>query len=312
MKDYTKIDVSKCPQLKDEDDMTGNFISVKGEFILPETNKTAFYKEDGCTLAANNDESYREMLASEILDILNIPHADISLGYDSRTNHTGCFSHSILNKNETMIDRNCYYVNTTPIKNIEDFLNKEINYISTFQGVTPKMISERRKTVLNQVFANCILGNYDISETNMQLVYNYETKKIRSAECYDFGTAFTHKKFNIGQMDYESMMNELYTKYFSDIKDLAKAVNDNLTPETLRNILSNPVYQEGFKENSTDILENLNYRVQYSNEKFRELYKPPLFSIQSIGKTCSNISKDLINSTRNLLNRFLNKDEKEL
>ncbi len=312
MKDYTRIDVSKCTQIKGEFDIPGNCTSLRGEFRLPGTDRTAFYKEDGCMLVANNDESYREMLASEILDILNVPHANISLGYDSRTGKTGCFSHSILGENESFIDRiNDYKMNRGPIHNIEDFLNNEVSYLQRFDNVTPQLINQRKKIVLNQIFADCILGNYDISGNNMQMIYNNRTGTIRSAECYDFGTSFTHENFNIGQMNYESMMNELYTKYFSEIKDLAKTVNDKLTPETLSTILSNPIYKEGFKENMPDIIESLNYRIKYSNERFAELYKPPIFSVQSIGKACSNIGINLIDSTRNLFNRLLNRDKLE-
>ena len=60
----------------------------------------------------------------------------------------------------------------------------------------------------------------------MQLIYNSQTGQIRSAECYDFGTAFLNNKSYIGNKSYEDMMEELFGKYHCEIKKLAEDVKE--------------------------------------------------------------------------------------
>lgn len=309
MEEYIRIDINECLKVKDESDIPGNFTSVIGEFKLPKSNKTAFYKEDGCMLAANKDESIRELLASEILDILEVPHASITLAYDSKNQSTGCLSHSILNENEAFIENESYL---TPTTDIESYVDREIQNISRFQNVTVDMINNRKKTVINQIYINCLLNNCDIKPDNMQLIYNNKTGQIRSSECYDFGIAFSNENSFIYNKTYEAMMQELYSKYYEEIKDLSETVKQKLTPEKLNEVLLKTVYQEGFKGKALDILNGLNNRIELSNEYVNEmnnLRENKTLSVETIGQKCSNVNVLLKDKVSNFINSLLSRDK---
>ena len=306
---HIRVDINDCLKVKDESDIPGNFTSVIGEFKLPKSNKTAFYKKDGCMLAANNDESIRELLASEILDILEVPHAEITLAYDSNNQSTGCLSHSILKEDESFIN-NEFCV--TPITDIESYVDREMQNIGRFQNVTANMINNRKRTVVNQIYINCLLNNCDIKPDNMQLIFNNKNGQIRSSECYDFGLAFSDENSFIYNKTYESMMQELYSKYYDEIKDLSECVKQRLTPEKLNEFLSETVYQEGFKGKLSDIINKLNDRVQLSNkylDKTNSLNNNQTLSTEVIRQKCSDVSVSLKNSVSNFINNLLSRDK---
>lgn len=306
MDKYTRIDINKCLKVKDESDILGNFTSVRGEFKLPELNKTAFYKEDGCMLVANKDESIRELLASEILEILEVPHADITLTYNSEDQSTGCLSHTILNPDEIFIEHEFY----TLANNIESYLDREIQNISKFPNITADMINNRKKTVLQQIYVNCLLNNCDIKPDNMKLIFNNKTGQIRSSECYDFGASFSTEDSFIYDKTYEEMMQELYTKYYDEIKNLSESVKQKLTPEKLNEVLSKTVYKEGFKGNALDVLNGLNNRIQISNQyvdKVNDLNNTKTLSTKAISQKCSNVSFLLKDKVSKFINNLLSK-----
>lgn len=41
-----RLNLSELTQVREEKDIPGNFTSVRGEYFIPEINKTAFYKKN--------------------------------------------------------------------------------------------------------------------------------------------------------------------------------------------------------------------------------------------------------------------------
>ena len=58
-----RIKLSDLTLVKDEDDILGNFTSVRGEYYIPQIGKTGFYKMNGCMMGGDKDEDFRELIS---------------------------------------------------------------------------------------------------------------------------------------------------------------------------------------------------------------------------------------------------------
>lgn len=92
-----RIDLCKLNKIRDKEEIPGEFSSVKGEYLIDSIGKTAFYKENGYMGGyAEYDADLRELLSAQILDLIDVPHANIILAQNGEDE--GCLSINILNK----------------------------------------------------------------------------------------------------------------------------------------------------------------------------------------------------------------------
>ena len=111
--------------VKEEEDIPGNFTTVRGEYYIPNIGKTGFYKENGIIPDTTNDEDLREFLAAELMDKIGFPHSDIILATD-KNGKNGCLSVNILNENEEFIGPSKEVKLDGNINNIDDFINWDL------------------------------------------------------------------------------------------------------------------------------------------------------------------------------------------
>ena len=45
---YQRFNLSEFQKIKNEEDIPGNFTSIRGEYYIPYFNKTSFYKRGKC------------------------------------------------------------------------------------------------------------------------------------------------------------------------------------------------------------------------------------------------------------------------
>ena len=75
-----RVDLFELNKVRNKEDIPGEFSSVMGEYFIDSIGKTAFYKENGWMRTdAQYDADLRELLAAQILELIDIPHANIIL-----------------------------------------------------------------------------------------------------------------------------------------------------------------------------------------------------------------------------------------
>lgn len=315
-----RIKLSELKKIRDEEDIEGYFTSVEGEYDLPERGKTAFYKESGHTMDAHNDEDLREMLSSQILDIVEIPHADIVPVYDDIENSNGCLSVNILGENEEF--RRPPKVSYNDPKTAKEFIENDLVEISGLPGITQDMIENRRSYLARMLFTSALLSNVDVSADNSQMIYNKQTGKYRNPEAYDFGLSFvpsSRRKMFLEECP-EDVLEYLYENYSSDILTYAIQTEKNLTSEKVSELLSDPIY-DGFDNlTRTEILTGMSRRIDLIKEKNRDIAEKkesekPVISTKDIYSKVkgSKVSlKDKIsNFISNLKNKIIGRDNRD-
>ena len=104
MEETKRLKLSECKKVIEEDDIPGTFTSVRGAYYIPQIDKIGYYKQNGCMIDSFWDADLRELLASRVLDVIGVPHADVVLAYDDENDEYGCFSINILGKDEKFVD----------------------------------------------------------------------------------------------------------------------------------------------------------------------------------------------------------------
>lgn len=139
---YKRFNLSEFIKIRDEEEISGNFTSVRGEYYIPFLSKTGFYKVNGCMNNAKNDEDLRELLASHILDEIGFPHADIVPIFDDTHNCNGCLSLNILKNGETFaIPQSIPHEKS--FSHVGEFISHDLKEVSSLSGITEKDLKER-------------------------------------------------------------------------------------------------------------------------------------------------------------------------
>ena len=242
-----RIDLSECKLVKDESDIPGCYTSVRGEYFIPTMGRTGFYKTNE-SFFENVD--LVEHLSSSILSKLEIPCADIVLAKDDERNDRGCFSMSVLGENEHFIPIDFKMITgdgkVVYPGGIQRFVMSDIeNYKAQYPEIPADVLEERKNFLKKYIFISAFLGNYDVSTSNCQLVYNENTGEYRNPAYYDMGMSFSGKSYGgsfPGMKTDMETLEDLYSTWPDEIKDISLKVERGLTKEMLSEVLSRPIY----------------------------------------------------------------------
>lgn len=322
-----RFNLSDLKKVRDEMEIPGNFTSVRGEYLLPGMNKTGFYKMNGCMVDAHEDEDLRELLASNILSTIGIPHADIVLINDDKAEHSfnnekysrGCLSMNILRENESFAQLPDFVHG--PIKTVNDFIENDLAQISSLPNITPEVLQNRKVYLAQLLYSSAILSNTDLSYNNSQIIYNEQTGEYRNPESYDLGLSFTSSdRTFFNEKSSKDILSELYKDYAVEIFPIAQKVEAELTPEKINELLSDPIYQGFAPKTQEQIVSDLNGRIDLVKRFNRNILEygvaePQQISVQDIATKVkgSRVSlKDKVsNFISNLKNRIIGKDNRE-
>lgn len=318
MRNTKRFNLSEFKKVKEEIDIPGNFTSVRGAYFIPGINKLGFYKENGCMIGAMEDADLRELLASDILEVIEVPHADIIPIYSEEDKRNGCFSVSILGDYESFVDTPIEIYGNS-IDTVSDFVEEDAKRTSKLPNITPEMIEERRKYAINYLYISALLSNTDVKTDNMQIIYNNQTGEYRNPEYYDAGISFIsdEQRTFFSEKGSEEILKELYRDYAVEIFPLAQCVEQKLTGQRINEIMQNSIYK-GFDENTkADIVGQLNSRldlIKRYNHNILEYgtAEPPVISIEEIYEKTSGVKvslKDRVGDfIANLRNRISSKE----
>ena len=294
---YSNINLDSCKLIRDEKEIEGNFTSVVGEYAIPGMEKTGFFKENGCAVyEANNDENARELLASEIMEIIGMPHADIIIAQNEEMK--GCLSINVLEKDESFVEVNVLKKGYGFSNNIQDFIQKDSEFMKNIGCASEDFLNQRRKYILKVLYVCALLGNQDIKDDNIKPIINVKTKELRNSPCYDFATSFSQHKQEITEFNITSrdLMIELFKNYYEDIEELAKSTYNNLTKEKIEEIMSDSMFIEIFGTEYNNVKANLGDMCKLNEElyiikKISELQKQQTKSIKKHGISLEDIKK---------------------
>lgn len=301
----TRLNLQNLELVRKEEDIPGNFISVRGEYFISEIGKTAFYKENGCMDDAHNDEDLRELFASQLLNEIDIPHADIILAYNE--NRHGCLSINILKENEAFVEQISSSYN--PVYSVRDYIEKDISKISVLPNMTPEVIESRKVYLVKLLYYSAVLSNTDISSNNSQLIYNKETGEYRNPEVYDMGLSFTSDSDRTFFQDKgpNEVLKELYSDYATIISPIAVKVEKQLTPEKINGLISASIYDDFDPQVKKQIVSDLNDRINLVKKHNSKTLKIQISSIAEKVKGVNIQLKDkvssLISGLKNVLGR---------
>lgn len=316
-----RFNLSEFKKVKEEDEIPGNFTSVRGAYYIPNINKIGFHKENGCMIGAENDADLRELLASKVLDVIGMPHADIVPIYDDKSRQNGCLSINILKDNEIFIESQSKSHQVNAAKTVKDFIENDIKRISELPGITPEVIENRRKYIAQYLFVSALISNTDIKMDNMQIIYNQETGKYRNAEYYDAGVSFIldQDRYFFDEKNPEKILSELYKDYAVDIFPLAQQTEQRLTKDKITELMLDSIY-DGFDEKiKKNISIGLNNRVNLITKYNHNILKygtaePPIISVKSINEatkeTDISIKDKVISFINELKYKIIGKDNR--
>ena len=232
------------------------------------TGKKGVYKENGALLGITN-EDVREKMASDILNAINKECAQIDLVYDQENGKTACFSNYIINEDEELID--LYVVNNKNSDNkVKDFIDSYIECVGNIND-DKKFIEQCKKNACERIYMSCILDTYDLKGDNLPIVHNIKTGEYKISPWFDHGTAFVpdaiQKQDFFTTMSSEEVLNNLFSNYYNEIKDIANVVNDKLDRESIDRILFKDYVRETFLTSEVDEIKNrLSSQIQLSND----------------------------------------------
>lgn len=255
-----------------------NSIMTKGtsaEFIGVNklNNRKGIHKQNGCMLGVYH-EDVREKLASQIFDMLRIPHADIELIYDDKTKENSCFSYYIINDNEKLESPTPNKYDPESVKSVQNYINNYCESVKSIEGITEEDIPAIKKNLAQMLYMDCILDHYDRKDDNMELVVDKDTGKyIRTSPWYDYGVAFQRESLQqngiFQALDNKEVMQQLFENYFDDIQDLHKNVKENITPKYIKELLHQEYCIDTLGDGFTkEIEDNINMRVEQAEKMY--------------------------------------------
>lgn len=269
-----RLELSEVKLVKEEGHILGNFTSVIGEYYIPQIDKTAFFKLNGCVIGGEETEDLRELLASKIMGRIGFPHADILLAKDDEQNN-GCLSINILKKGEYFAEPKGPYA---AINNVEDFINDDLRQISTIQGITEEDLKARKEYLLKYLLISALILNTDLKMDNMFIIKNTLTGTFRNPEYYDMGASFVEgERSFFYRFSANQIIEQLYEMYPTWIVPFGRQIQEKLTKSEVKELLGEEVFKGFSKETIKSIRTGLFDRIDLikmlnSKEKNNFLY----------------------------------------
>lgn len=223
------------------------------------TKKKGIYKENGCMIGVAN-EDVREKLASDILQKIGVPCAQIDLVYDETLNQNACFSNYILDEDEIIVDlkdHNSIYANKDVVENFV------ANYMVSVNEHTKdkKFLKQCEKNIYEYIYMSCMLDSYDLKTDNIPIMKNLNKNCFKVCPWFDFGVAFQEDSFQKKGMFLEhssdEILNILYQNHFEKISGISEKVNEKLDEQTVEELFGQEYVAEAF---SVDTLEQIKNR----------------------------------------------------
>lgn len=300
---------------RQENELLGNFTSVRGEYYIPQIGKTGFYKENGCMLEGNEEEDLRELVASKIMEKIDFPHAIILLA-SNEENKNGCISVNILNKNENFKQPKSQETKYKPINNIEDWIKSDLEQISTISGITSEDLDARKEYLIKYLFVSALISNTDVKMDNMLIIKNSDTGEFRNPEYYDMGVSFiesNNRKF-FHRFSSNQIIQQLYKQYPKQIVPFGRIVQKKLTVNDIEELLTDGIYSDTFRQSIVsqlydriDLIEKLNIKEQKRMNKQNQIQENEgtKDEVEDESKKTETQMQEVNNSTVNLwMNRF--------
>ncbi len=259
-----RLKLSQTELVKNEDNILGNFTSVRGEYYIPDIGKTGFYKLNGCMLDARDDEDLRELLAARLMDRIGFLHSDIILATDEN-GQNGCLSVNILNENEEFVEPSKKGIQYRAINNIDDFINWDLEQISSIPGINSEDLRMRKEYLLKYLLISAFISNTDIKMDNMMIIKNNRTGIFRNPEYYDMGIAFIENNDRRFFSKYSSnqVIQYLYETYPSQIVPFGKIIEEKLNQDFIESLLKEEAF-DGFSSENKKIIKNQLFdRIDY-------------------------------------------------
>ena len=299
-----RLKLSNLTLVKEENQILGNFTSVVGEYYIPQIGKTGFYKMNGCMIGAKEDEDLREMLSARVMDKIGFPHADILLASDNE-NGNGCLSINILNENEEFIEPDKNLVKYRQINRIDDFIENDLEEISTISGITSEDLRLRKEYLLKYLLVSALIGNTDIKIDNMFIIKNSETGEFRNPEYYDMAAAFIDsdcRNFFL-KFSAEQIIEQLYELYPSQIVPFGRNIQEKLNKETIKEVLND--FFDGFsKKSGEQIMNQLFKRVELIERLNSKEKNNFLYGTNSLHDSSKGTDISLIDKVKHILTRY--------
>ena len=259
-----RLKLSQTELVKNEDNILGNFTSVRGEYYIPDIGKTGFYKLNGCMLDARDDEDLRELLAARLMDRIGFLHSDIILATDEN-GQNGCLSVNILNENEEFVEPSKKGIQYRAINNIDDFINWDLEQILSIPGINSEDLRMRKEYLLKYLLISAFISNTDIKMDNMMIIKNNRTGIFRNPEYYDMGIAFIENNDRRFFSKYSSnqVIQYLYETYPSQIVPFGKIIEEKLNQDFIESLLKEEAF-DGFSSENKKIIKNQLFdRIDY-------------------------------------------------
>lgn len=299
-----RIKISDLTLVKDEDEILGNFTSVRGEYYIPKIGKTGFYKMNGCMVGGNEEEDFRELISARLMDKIGFPHADILLASDNEKSK-GCLSVNILNEYEQFVEPDEKLVEYRPINRVDDFIEHDLEKISTISGITSEDLRLRKEYLIKYIFVSALIGNTDIKMDNMLIIKNSETGKFRNPEYYDMGIAFADSDYRsfFNKFSAEQIIEQLYELYPSQIVPFGKNVQEKLNEKDIEKILKD--LSDGLSEESRNLITMQLFKkvelIERLNSKDKNNF---LYGTNSLHDASKDTDLSLRDKVKNVLTKF--------
>lgn len=236
--------------------------------LNPKNNKTGILKENGCMLGIY-EEDLREKLASELLNLCDIPCASIDLFTDDNKNNY-CFSYNVLKENEKHICLATPFVvdeGKSKKEIFECYMENTFASIISLPGITQKEYLEIRQRIIELYFVDLIIDHYDRKNDNHKIIYDVNSKKYKAPIAYDYGAAFNPNSIQkhglFFYLSNEDVMLFLLKNYFFELKDLVLKIRKTLNEQALTKVLSKPEYDS---LNPSVVYKQINSRINQMNE----------------------------------------------
>lgn len=301
---------------KEEDEIPGNFTSVRGEYYIPEIGKTGFFKLNGCMLDARNDEDLREVLAARLMDQIGFLHSDIILATDEN-GEKGCLSVNILNENEEFVEPSKDLIQYRAINNIDDFINFDLEQISSIPCISSEDLRIRKEYLLKYLLISAFISNTDIKMDNMMMIKNNNTGIFRNPEYYDMGIAFIENNNRSFFSKYSSnqVIEELYKSYPSQIVPFGRNIEEKLNDGFVESLLQEETF-DGFLHETKELIRNqligkINF-IKELNAKEQNNFKFATNEIHEISKKMPLPLRDRVTNFMDRINKkILGRDRDE-
>lgn len=172
----------------DHDAPFGSGASRKHWLINKHKNKRGIFKYPKKTSSGIfTGEYWAESLACEIARALNIPCAEVDMGYFN--GELGSMSYMIVGQDEILVDGISFITEKYPNYSIDDFYDETLNSWYTIQMILNSLKDiNLDKDFLKIPIFDCLIGNSDRHHNNWGVIINADTNK-KLSPLYDNGSS---------------------------------------------------------------------------------------------------------------------------